>query len=194
MKITFQISDIGIIAYLGLCISLQILQVSVDWDFDYVRRYIAEGAWWRLIIGQCVHSNIAHLLMNVAGLAGLYILSRLDDMGSLMIVSLFPILCLTGVLLYLNEPELERYVGLSGALHGCAALMGLALVFTGNRIVGWLLVAAIAVKLVWESSAYYVDTRTADMIGLRVAIESHYWGVVAGTLVWLVWFLKCRET
>lgn len=55
------------------------------------------------------------------------------------------------------------------------------------------MLAGIIAKIVWESSVYYSDARTADMIGLRVAIEAHLWGVVAGGLVSLACFGALRN-
>jgi rhomboid family GlyGly-CTERM serine protease len=112
----------------------------------YDRAAIADGQWWRLLSGNLVHHSGAHLALNVAALfvvGALMETRRHDRMVSLCVIAGLGI----GLALYLAEPNLLYYGGLSGVvtallvylcLHGLrdaswwrwlclAALMGLAI-------------------------------------------------------------------
>ena len=84
---------------------------------DYRRHRIAGGQVWRLVTAHLMHLNATHVALDVAGLLLVaWIFSRELDWKrqalALLIGAAFVDFGLWGF-----HPEVERYVGLSGALH-----------------------------------------------------------------------------
>ena len=155
-----------------LCVIFQIdiVQQWVIWD----KSAIFSGELWRILTGNFSHTNISHLLMNLAALCGncfLFSPNRKQLTQALLLISLA-----TGIALLLTDIEL--YLGLSGTLHGLFALFALKEAIEGRKT-SWLLVAGVIVKVSWEQ-LYGASATTSDMIGARVAIEAHLAGAMTG--------------
>src|SRR5579859_1101902 len=115
----------------------------------YDRVAIGQGAVWRLFTGNFVHLGVGHLLEDMAGLWLLWLLFEdvLSGWRALAVVS-------TGALavgcgLYLGDPQVDWYVGISGALDTLWAAGALGLILLGDRF-GWMLAGVLVVKLTYE--------------------------------------------
>jgi rhomboid family GlyGly-CTERM serine protease len=152
----------------------------VDEFLVYRRAGISEGELWRLLSGNLLHTNHWHLLMNLAGL-WVIVLLYADHLSRAGLGWLFVSLCLLeGLGLYGFYPELSAYVGLSGVLHG---LFGFGAIMDVSRGIksGWLLLLGVIVK-VGHEQLFGASDQVRDMIGARVATESHLVGLLGGLL------------
>ncbi len=175
--------------YIALLLSLLILSclepVSSQW-LMYDRELITSGQIWRLFSAHFVHLSLPHMAGNAMGLVLLgYIAGKfLNNM--LGIILLLWCISVVGTGLYFYADYLQRYVGLSGVLHG---LLMVAPFVSGyySRKVAFSFLIIIVVKVVWEQSPWYDDMALLGTIGGRVEANAHLLGVVAGAIFLLVY-------
>ena len=157
----------------------------------YQRDAVFAGQWWRLITGNLVHLGWSHLLLNLAGLILVWLLFyRSLTTRSWIIVFAVSALAVGGGLL-LFDPQLEWYVGLSGALHGLFAAGLVASLWAGNRA-EWLLAAVFAAKLAWEQLVGPTPG-TAKLAGGNVIVDAHLYGAIGGAVTVLLLILASRR-
>lgn len=151
-------------------------QAILEWQ----RVAIGGGQWVRLLSAHIAHLDTYHLLFNLLGLL-LVVELLMERWRASAILSLCIVSALgTSLLLWLCEPGLQWYVGLSGLLHG---LWGGAALTGWLRTRGWLHAAALlalAAKLAWLNPAAAIITLAPDMPVVPVA---HLYGAASG-LVW----------
>ncbi|MBV1883227.1 MAG: rhombosortase [Pseudomonadales bacterium] len=148
------------------------------------RHAIEAGQWWRLISGHLVHLGWAHSFLNLTGLGLITVifqreLSGRNDSGAL----LFCILC-TSFGIYCFSPSMIWYVGLSGSLHGYLIYY----LIKGYKVSPIISVGALSVitgKVIWEQTPWANTSSTEQLIGGAVAIDSHFYGSVAGIIIGL---------
>lgn len=152
------------------------------------RQGIAEGEVWRLFTGNLLHSNNYHLLLNMLGMWVFWYVYY--DLANVRWQGLFLLLPMVGctLLLWSFNPEMQRYVGMSGALHGLVVCFAAADLFH-NRRLSILVLLGVAVKIAAEQ-IMGPSASLEVMIGARVAIDAHLWGALSGALVAIVYCLK----
>lgn len=155
--------------------------------FEFSRTGLENGEYWRLITAHFAHTNWVHLVLNLAGLSILYLLhgeyTKPHLYAILFIVLAFVVSCNV----YLFNPELSFYVGLSGVLHGLFA-WGVIQDIKHKRKSAYLLLAGLFVKIVNEQ--WFNDTAfLANLINARVAIDAHLYGALGGLCVALIVYL-----
>lgn len=167
-----------------IALTLFLLPDSWQYQLIYKQSAIQHGQVWRLLTGHLLHSNLTHLLMNLAGLFVLMVLHA-SLLGRLanhwQIISL---LLMTGLSLWLFAPELDNYVGLSGMLHGLLCYGAVADLRQGYRS-GALILLGVAAKLAVEQYQG-PDPALAAQIGAEVAIDAHLLGALCGVLLALL--------
>lgn len=145
----------------------------------YNREAIDQGRWWLLATGSLVHSNIAHWLMNAVALAILWlIVDGLRGFAWLLCIALL----INGLALYVLEPQLQFYVGLSGVLHTLFVAGAMQLLTRDPRTAA-LLLAFVICKVLAEQLGIRSVGSLESVIGLRVATEAHLWGALIGLLI-----------
>ncbi|GAA0356786.1 hypothetical protein GCM10009092_21280 [Bowmanella denitrificans] len=162
----------------------------------YDRTMLQSGEWWRLLSGHLLHTNFNHLLLNAAGMLLLWALHghyyRFFPYLGLMLCC--ALICSIG--LYWGSPELIRYVGLSGILHGLFA-WGAGMDIRHGIKSGWLLLMGLWGKVLYEQWAG-PSQEVAKLINANVAIDAHLFGALAGMLALaasvLTPFIKKRRT
>jgi rhomboid family GlyGly-CTERM serine protease len=146
----------------------------------YEREGIANGEYWRLVSGQLVHLGLGHLWPNLAALAIIGVLFdevfRPNDWWLAAAASAAAI----DAGLYVLEPEVLWYVGLSGVLHGFVAAGAVAFLVR-RQAIGAVLAAALAAKLVFEQLVGPVPF-TAASVGGPVVVAAHLYGACGGLL------------
>lgn len=146
----------------------------------YDRSDIAGGELWRLLSGHFVHLDWPHLLLNVAGLALVWVLVGRAFRPLQWTVVLLASIAVIDAGFWWLLPGLEWYVGLSGVLHGlfAAGLVGNAF---RHPVESALLGLALFAKLAWEQVGGSLPGTSAFVAG-TVVTEAHLYGAVGGLL------------
>lgn len=144
----------------------------------FERSAIGAGEWWRLLTGHLLHLGWSHLVLNLAGLALVWLLvaPALRPMEWLALLGLSALGTSAGLLWFL--PSLQWYVGLSGLLHAILTGGALAKARAGDRE-GWVLLAMVALKLLWEQAAGPLPG-TERAAGGAVIVDAHLFGALSG--------------
>lgn len=154
---------------------------------------ILQGQWWRIVTGNFTHTNLAHLVMNLAGLWVICYLFRPRPFD--LILALF--LCSLGVGLLNLTTTMQGYVGLSGVLHGLFGYFALREYLPSKshlprRKSSGLLVLGLLAKIAWEQSMGAPES-TSALIEAPVAIDAHLFGAGTGLLLALVMHLLTQQ-
>lgn len=183
----------------GAMLLLPSLGVATDPEAAAVLSWRPErwlGEPWRAWSAAWVHLSTLHLLANLAGgvlVVALGAAARVDGRAALAWALAWP-LTHVGLLLM---PELQRYGGLSGVLHGGVAVIAAVLLRRSGRAerrVGIAIAAVLGLKLLieapWQGPLIYPDGWD-----IAVAPLAHATGAVAGaTLGWLLAQPRMRRT
>ncbi|MDX1804899.1 MAG: rhombosortase [Alcanivorax sp.] len=171
--------------YLGLAAVMVLLglacqQVNPWLAFD--RHAIEQGQWWRLISCHFVHLTPWHMLLNLSGflLCGYFF----EDLLSRARVAWWALAggLIEGLALYLLDPNLQHYAGLSGILHSLL-VMCLLLGWRGNPWLHSLVLAVIAGRIFFEQQpGYNVDYLQAWIHG-KVYVNAHLYGAITGVIL-----------
>lgn len=165
-----------------LIISLFIHVYRQENIFEYNRNLIEQGQYWLLITGNFVHLNYTHLIMNIVGL--LFIAIVFNSYGTLwdwLSVVLFSSI-VVGCLLFYFNPELVKYAGLSGIIHGLFMYGSLHEV-RKYTVSGYVLLSVIVGKLLWEFF-FGALFHSEFLIGAHVVVEAHLYGAIGGVIVY----------
>ena len=167
-----------------LILALSLLLVwtqSLDVNsWAYNRDAIANGEYWRLITGHFIHLNNTHLLLNMLGVG--LVLMLFDNVLAIWqwLVVLLASAFIISVLMYLNLPQVQGYVGLSGVIHGLYVLASMRLLIQPKeRNFAIILMLMVTLKLLTENVGQGISF-TADMIGGRVLYQAHLYGALTG--------------
>ena len=162
------------------CVLLALGGESVRLWGRYDRSGLEGGQWWRLVSGHLVHLGWSHLALNLAALWLLVALRRMPLSSRQWLGMLGCAMLMVDVGLYLFDGEVGWYVGLSGALHGVALVIGLQLWRT-DRGAGGLLVIALMGKLAAEQ-LFGASAWSIAASGGPVVVAAHLYGAIGGLL------------
>jgi rhomboid family GlyGly-CTERM serine protease len=150
----------------------------------YERGAIEQGEYWRLLSGHLVHLGFGHLWPNLAALV--VIGALFDDVfgnADWWRVTLTSAAAID-LGLYLFDPDVRWYVGLSGVLHGFVAAGALELL-QRRQALGAVLALSLAAKLAFEQIVGPVPF-TAAAVGGPVVIAAHLYGAAGGAFAQVV--------
>jgi rhomboid family GlyGly-CTERM serine protease len=157
----------------------------------YRRSAISQGEMWRLFSGHLFHTNIFHLLLNLSAVVLLWALHgqfySIKNYTLLLLTSM----SITSIGIYFYAPDLEQYVGLSGALHGVFIFGAICDIQTKDKT-GYLLFAGVVLKILHEQ-VYGASSDVVNLIEANVAIDAHLWGAIGGVLFSLCYFLNAKK-
>ncbi|NKF52582.1 rhombosortase [Shewanella sp. WXL01] len=175
-----------------ICIVLFAMDIA-NFGFDvsntlaYRRDKIEFWQVWRLVTGNFLHTNLWHLLMNLAGLWIIVFLHEIHYKHHVekLVLLIFSLCLFEGVGLFFLYPDLNGFVGLSGILHGLFAFGAIMDVRKGFRS-GYLLLIGVIMKVMYEQ--YFGSLQgMSSLIEARVATESHFVGLFVGIAIGLFW-------
>src|SRR5678815_4364915 len=148
-------------------------------SFD--REAIGAGQWWRLLSAHFVHIDLEHAVLNSLGLVLMWALFARDYSpwrwaaiycGSAIAVSLG---------LWFFNPELQWYVGASGALHGVMTA-GTIAHLRRRDLDGWILATFIVGKIAYEQSAGALPLAGT----VNTIVDAHLYGAIGGVVLALL--------
>jgi rhomboid family GlyGly-CTERM serine protease len=146
----------------------------------YDRAAIAESEFWRLATGHFAHLGISHMLLNIAGLALVWLLVgsawSLWQWAFIMLVSL----AFIDLGFWFFDPGLNWYVGLSGLLHSMlvAGIIGRIREAPVESLALGVIVLA---KVGWEQFAGPLPGSESSAGG-AVVVNAHLYGAIAGII------------
>jgi rhomboid family GlyGly-CTERM serine protease len=170
---------IGLISIIGFFTD----PVSSEW-FAYNRTAISNMEIWRLFSGHFLHTNLAHLMLNLLGVALLWALHGEYYSPKPLSALLLGLTLLTSVFIFYFSPSMQWYVGLSGVLHGLFVWGAVKDVQLGEKT-GVLLLIGIALKIAYEQFVGGTEN-IAALIQANVAVDSHLYGAISGLLLALL--------
>jgi rhomboid family GlyGly-CTERM serine protease len=150
----------------------------------YHRADIAAGEFWRLATGHFVHLGTTHLLLNIAGLAIVWLLigTGYSQLGWILVAVLSVVLIDLGF--WFLDPGLVWYVGMSGLLH--ALLVAGIISRVGEAPVeSTALGLIVAAKITWEQVAGPLPGSEVSAGG-PVVVDAHLYGAIAGIIAGMV--------
>jgi len=162
-----------------MLIAIYLAGPAVTAALRYERSLVLSGEWWRLLGGHLVHADAAHLLWNVAGLL---LVGWLFVREYRLLAWLWILLASTAAIdagFLILQPNLQWYVGFSGALHGLMAAGLLAWLCTARDALTALVALLFAAKLLWEHVAGPLPF-TAGTLSLPVIAQAHTYGALGG--------------
>lgn len=151
----------------------------------YDRDLIAAGEIWRLLTGNFVHLGAGHLWLDVTGLVLLLLFFR-DVFGPVewAMASLLGSVAVGGTL-WLLDPGIGSYMGISGVLH-TLLFSGLLLSFRHNPVINGIVMAGMVWRLWSEQQAGYDVNYMQELIGGAVLVDAHLYGALAALPVTLL--------
>ncbi len=164
-----------------LIIMFGVFGASIEPILEFNRTKIVEGEYWRLFTGNLVHYGFAHLAMNIAAFLIIAISLLREVSLKIYIPLLISCAMAVGIGTLLWNPELVFYRGLSGVIHGLI-VAGLLLNSFRNRWLSYLFVGLVFAKIFHEHQADFQENQLQTLIPVPVAIDSHWYGALAGLI------------
>ncbi|POP53877.1 rhombosortase [Zhongshania marina] len=162
-----------------------------QFDLSYQRELVEDGQWWRIVSGQLVHNNFAHLLPNMAALVLCRLLLIAGCSEREFIFHLFFCTVLTGVLIHILLRSYDYYLGISAVVYGML-FVGAVTLIRARHYWAWAVLLILALKLMRDYFAPETLAGVAARIGVPVAVEAHFVGVLAGVLIMLCRYAMVR--
>ncbi len=154
----------------------------------YQRELITAGEWWRLLGGNFVHTNQAHLLLNLGGFWIWTFLCHTATRVPQLALHIALIGLGIGLLLFAFQPQLTWYAGFSGILYGLCVLGGIKLVLQGEMItilIGGALVGLVTLHTVFDLYAGSGSQLSQRLIAAPVILSAHVYGMLIAALLTL---------
>ncbi|MGR5347161.1 rhombosortase [Vibrio mediterranei] len=173
----------GVILIAAVCIIAGLFNAgpALEWHAGLI---LTDGEYWRIVTSSFVHTNEAHLWLNMATLLSIAFLFRPKTVQLLsysLVLSVF-----VGIGMFYSN--YETYRGFSGVLYGLG--MAFSLNEMKDRHLAFVLVPIFLIgKTAYEWLNGY-DIETAEMIGASVALESHTAGMAGGAVIFVVSLLS----
>ena len=164
-----------------LVLAASLAHAGMPGALDYDRAAIGGGEWWRLLSAHYVHLNTPHLAMNLLALTLVIALLRTACRALTWFVAYAAMALAVSAALLAFEPQLMRYAGASGVIHGLVAF-GACLRLPVARTESLILLAGLAAKLAWEAGGGPLAGSEA-LIGAPVITASHRYGAIAGVVL-----------
>jgi rhomboid family GlyGly-CTERM serine protease len=167
---------------LSLCVISQATALNTLLRFD--RMAINHGELWLLVSAHLTHLNWQHFGLNMGGLLIVAVFFRryctLKAWSVVFVMSALSV----GLGLYYFNPEIQRYVGLSGVLHGMF-IVGAWFEMKRYPKSGGVLMVLLVAKLIWEQVSGALPG-SESMAGGHVVVDAHLYGAIGGAIFLLL--------
>jgi rhomboid family GlyGly-CTERM serine protease len=155
--------------------------LGINDELEFNRQLIEQGQLWRLFTSQFVHANWAHLGLNCAGIALIWLLHGEYTSPSRYGFNIATLAVWCGLGVFWFCPTITIYTGLSALLHGVIIWGAIKDVTVGLKS-GYVLFIGVWVKLIAEQ----INGPSADigaLINSTVAVDAHLIGAIGGVLL-----------
>jgi rhomboid family GlyGly-CTERM serine protease len=169
---------VALLLALGLLLLPEVDGEATRRALAYDRAALPQGQWWRLLTAHFVHLDLEHAALNGLGVVLMWALFARDysPLRWLMIYGGSALAVSAG--LWFFSPEMDWYVGASGALHGVMVAGTLAHLRRGD-LDGWILAVFIVLKLGYEQFAGPLPfAGSADTV-----VDAHLYGAAGGLVL-----------
>ena len=165
-------------------------EMAQQWlRFD--RAAISSGELWRLVTGHFVHLGWSHFALNGAGLVLVwYLVGDVFDWIQWFLIGVFTVITMD-IGLWLFDPGLMWYVGLSGLLHGILAA-GLMDKLRKPDKEALILMLLLLGKLAWEQFSGPLPG-SESKAGGTVVVASHLFGALGGVVAAILLRIRVRH-
>ncbi len=170
-----------------IVIVLWLMGESASTLLIYHRSAITDGQIWRLFTGHLIHSNLWHLLLNLASLMMIGILFSQHLTYKMWIIVFTLSALMISFAYYFTAPQFEYYVGLSAILYA-VIIIGALLDIKHQPMIAGLILLVVTGRVIWQQ-LYGTADDLEQLIEQRVAVESHLFGIISGYLMGLVLLL-----
>lgn len=172
--------------YLAVIIPLMALLQAIGPDyFRYRQDAVEAGQVWRIISSHWVHVGWMHWFLNSLSLVICVILTTPGWSPRRWALTTLAMGLGISLLMMLLSPDERNYAGHSGILYGLYVLGAVSL-YQRDRLIAVLIIAAIVIKVLMEQFSFY-DFNTGSLIGARVVIDAHLYGLLMAIAIALLW-------
>ncbi|MGI9235331.1 MAG: rhombosortase [Woeseiaceae bacterium] len=155
------------------------------------RTGILSGELWRLVTGHFVHLGAPHFALNAAGLALVwYLVGTAYNWRNWLLVAAVSLVTMD-LGLWIVNPTLDWYVGLSGLLHAFLAA-GLVRRMSKTDTETLVLTALLLGKLAWEQLSGPLPG-SEGTAGGSVVVDAHLFGALGGALTAIALRIRTRR-
>lgn len=164
-----------------IVLSTLLAWLGMNNELEFNRPLIEQGQLWRLFTSQFVHANWAHLGLNCAGIALIWLLhgEYTTPKHYSFNIALLALWCGLGV--YWFCPTITIYTGLSALLHGVIVWGAIKDVTVGLKS-GYILFIGVWIKLILEQ-VNGPSAEIGQLIQSTVAVDAHLIGAIGGVLL-----------
>ena len=164
-----------------IVLSTLLAWLGMNNELEFNRPLIEQGQLWRLFTSQFVHANWAHLGLNCAGIALIWLLhgEYTTPKQYSFNIALLALWCGLGV--YWFCPTITIYTGLSALLHGVIVWGAIKDVTVGLKS-GYILFIGVWIKLILEQ-VNGPSAEIGQLIQSTVAVDAHLIGAIGGVLL-----------
>lgn len=170
----------GVLIVLALLILPMFLGVNSPEWFGYKRQAVLDGQWYRLITSHFVHAEWKHTGFSLFGILALLFITpvRPPDWRWVWQLAMTGLGVCLGILLF--QPQIEYYLGLSGAFYGLLVIVLVEMALRKERL-AWPILTLLAAKMIWE---YFVGVmpHSEMILGGQVSTAAHLYGVTTALL------------
>lgn len=154
-------------------------------DLLYVRTAVNEGAWWKVLSGQFVHTNWPHYLLNISSLWLFALLFYNTIRVRTFTISLIILTFFVGLCLHLFDPRIHWYAGLSGAIYGLFLIGAYGAFQQNDRLVAYGVSVIVIGKVLGDHWLGLLQNNAA-LIEARIVTESHVYGITIAAILMML--------
>ena len=174
----------------GLLVSILLIFMQFfQKDLLFLRENIQQGEIWRILTGNLVHSNYYHLGLNLAGFWVFLLLFKEIMNSTQLLINLMLLISGVGMGLYIFNPELYWYAGLSGALYGLFIIGAFYAVIDKDYLTASSIIIVIPSKIIWDH-IHNTGQSNAELIGVPVSTDAHIYGIMIGVIIGIFYLLQ----
>ncbi len=171
---------VAVLVVLGTAALCQALPTEWNLWLRYDRGGVSAGQVWRFLTANFIHLGWAHLALNATGMLLMTWIFGRDWPAFRWLLALLIAGVISAAGVHLASPDVFWLIGLSGALHGLFAFGAVGWIRLDERV-GWLLLAGLLMKLIYEQFTGSLAV-SESIVGGAIVTDAHVWGALGGLI------------